>query len=420
MQLKYRKRKRPGTNEDAFFYPSNCPQHERLGFPPHNQTLRTSRQLDLPITVIPSNTEKFVAFQIGKLRSSDSLQFLNASLDKLVGIFSADAFKYTSKFSPSPQLALRKGVYPYEYATDPSEFEETCLPPKEKFYSALNESEITDDDYNRAQEAWNVFNCATLRDYHDAYLKTDVLLLADVFENFREMCLKNYGLEPAHFYTTPGMSFQACLKMSGVKLELFTDTTPICTFSSKTTLGAACPLSPIDTPRLTTVIRKTDWTRRNPHPTYAILTPTTFTVTQCLNPYHFKFPFHDVSTRFPRTPKSFPGQHVLTEKFIPNLNDDKTKYVTHYVNLKLYIHLGMKLKLVYRVLQFDQSPWMKPYTDFNTDKRRQATTDFERDFYKLLNNSVFGKTMENLRNRVNVTLCNDEIKAKKIIASPTF
>jgi len=117
--------------------------------------------------------------------------------------------------------------------------------------------------------------------------------------------------------------------------------------------------------------------------------------------------------------KSFPGQHVLTEKLIPNLND-KIKYVTHYVNLKLYIRLGMKLKRVHRVLQFDQSPWMKPYIDFNTNKRRQATTDFERDFYKLLNKSVFGKTMKNLRNRVNVTLCNDEIKAKKIIASSTF
>ena len=105
--------------------------------------------------------------------------------------------------------------------------------------------------------------------------------------------------------------------------------------------------------------------------------------------------------------KSFPGQHVLTEKLIPNLND-KTKYVTHYVNLKLYIRLGMKLKRVHHVLQFDQSHCMKPYIDFNTDKRRQATTDFERDFYKLLNNSVFGKTMENLRNRVNVNLCNDE------------
>ena len=120
--------------------------------------------LELPITVIPSNIEKFVAFQIRKLRFLDSLQFLNASLDKLVSTLSAEALKYTSKFSPSPQLARQKGVYPYEYVTDPSKFKETCLPPKDKFYSALNETEITDDDYNRAQEAWNVFNCTTLRD----------------------------------------------------------------------------------------------------------------------------------------------------------------------------------------------------------------------------------------------------------------
>ena len=122
---------------------------------------------------------------------------------------------------------------------------------------------------------------------------------------------------------------------------------------------------------------------------------------------------------FPRIPNRFQANTFWPKKLVPNLNN-KTKYVTHYVNLKLYIRLVMKLKRVHRVLQFDQSPWMKPYIDFNTDKRRQATTDFERDFYKLLNNSVFDKTMENLRNRVNVTLCNDKIKAKKIIALPTF
>jgi len=80
----------------------------------------------------------------------------------------------------------------------------------------------------------------------------------------------------------------------------------------------------------------------------------------------------------------------------------------------------MKLTRVHRVLQFEQSAWMKPYIDFNTEKRRQATTEFERDLYKLMNNSVFGKTMENLRNRVNIVLCNNEIKAKKLIALPTF
>ena len=156
------------------FYSGNCAQYERLRLTFDYQTLRTSRQSGFANHRHTVNTEKFVAFQIGKLRFLDSLQFLNASLDKLVSTLSADAFKYTSKFSPFPQLAQQKGVYPYEYVTDPSKFKETCLPPKDKFYSALNETEITDDDYNRAQEGWNVFNCTTLRDYHDAYLKTDV------------------------------------------------------------------------------------------------------------------------------------------------------------------------------------------------------------------------------------------------------
>ena len=103
---------------------------------------------------------------------------------------------------------------------------------------------------------------------------------------------------------------------------------------------------------------------------------------------------------------------------MPNLNDKK-QYVTHYVNLKLYIRLGMRLTRTHRVLEFDQRPWMKPYIDFNTNRRQQATTDFERDFYKLMNNSVFGKTMENLRNRVNVKLVDDETKFKKLYALPT-
>ena len=108
------------------------------------------RYSDSSFRVIPSNTEKFIAFVIGKLRFFDSLQFLMASLDKLVGTLSADAFKFTTKF-----------------------------------YSALTETDITDDDYRRTQKAWTTFDCETMQDYHD------VLLLVDVFENFREMCLKN-------------------------------------------------------------------------------------------------------------------------------------------------------------------------------------------------------------------------------------
>ena len=90
-----------------------------------------------------------------------------------------------------------------------------------------------------------------------------------------------------------------------------------------------------------------------------------------------------------------------TPKLVPNLQN-KTKYVLHFKNLKQYLSLGMRLSKIHRILTFQQSTWLKPYIDYNTDKRKQATNDFEKDFYKLLNNAVYGKTMENLRNHVNV------------------
>eukprot|EP00732_Lithocolla_globosa_P000150 Lithocolla_globosa_v1_NODE_30_length_9033_cov_22.154583.p4 type:complete len:270 gc:universal NODE_30_length_9033_cov_22.154583:5715-6524(+) len=107
-----------------------------------------------------------------------------------------------------------------------------------------------------------------------------------------------------------------------------------------------------------------------------------------------------------------------TKKLIPNLKD-KEKYVLHYRNLKQYLNLGLELQQVHRVVEFNQSPWMKKYIDFNTDKRKGATDDFEKDLFKLMNNAVFGKTMENVRERINFVLVNDEKKAKKL-AKPTF
>ena len=104
-----------------------------------------------------------------------------------------------------------------------SKFEETSLPPIECFYSSLTESAISQDDYEHAQKVFSDFQCHNLGEYHDLYLKSDVLLLADVFENVRNICLEYYQLDPAHFYTSPGLAWQACLKMTGVELELLTD-----------------------------------------------------------------------------------------------------------------------------------------------------------------------------------------------------
>ena len=117
----------------------------------------------------------------------------------------------------------KKGIYPYEYMDDIKRFEETQLPPKESFYSTLTEEYIKDDEYAHAQNVWQKFEIENLKQYHDLYLMTDTLLLADVFEQFRDMCLNNYELDPVHSYTAPGLTWKAALKMTKVKLDLLTD-----------------------------------------------------------------------------------------------------------------------------------------------------------------------------------------------------
>ena len=118
---------------------------------------------------------------------------------------------------------LRKGVYPYEYMDNWERFEETSLPDKESFYSSLNMENIDDIDYRHGNDVFKKFKLKNLGEYHDLYVQSDTLLLAGVFENFRNMCIKLYELDPAHFLSLPRLAWQACLKKTNVKLELLTD-----------------------------------------------------------------------------------------------------------------------------------------------------------------------------------------------------
>ena len=120
-------------------------------------------------------------------------------------------------------MLLRKGVYPYEYIDNWKRFDETLLPNKEAFYNNLNMEDITDADYRHANKVFKGFKLKNLGECHDLYVQSDTLLFGDVFENFRNMCVKVNELDPAHFLTAPGLAWQACLKKTDVELELLTD-----------------------------------------------------------------------------------------------------------------------------------------------------------------------------------------------------
>ncbi len=136
---------------------------------------------------------------------------MKASLDKLVsnlGKDGADKFPVLKKHIDSDNVALLlgKGVYPYDHMDCVERFEEPTLPKKEEFYNVLNDEHISDEDYAHTTSVFNNFACRNMGDYHDLYLMSDVLLLADVFKNFRSVCLKAYNLDPCHFYTSPGLA----------------------------------------------------------------------------------------------------------------------------------------------------------------------------------------------------------------------
>ena len=117
----------------------------------------------------------------------------------------------------------RKGVYPYDFMDSFEKFDQTELPTKDQFYSILNNQHISNEDYQHVKNVWNAFKCKNLGQYHNLYLGSDVLLLADVFESFRKTCLEYYKLDPCHYFTSPGLSWDAMLKMTNIKLELMTD-----------------------------------------------------------------------------------------------------------------------------------------------------------------------------------------------------
>ena len=329
---------------------------------------------------------------------------------------------------------------------------------------------ISDEDYKHAQNVWNTFSLKNIGEYHNLYLKSDILLLlADVFENFRKTCLQYYKLDPCHYFTSPGLSWDAMLKMTDIKLELMTDI-DMFQFIEKGMRGGISYIpnrygkannkymktydekAPskyimyLDAKNLYgwamgqylptggfkwlsgKQIDKLDLARYREDSTKGLILEVDLTYPKELHHLHNDYPLAPEKVKVTENmlsgyckniAKKYKISTGLVHKLIPTLSN-KEKYVLHYRNLQLYTDLGLKITKVHRVLEFNQSAWLKQYIDFNTEKRTNAKNAFEKDFFKLMNNSVFGKTMENIRKRVDVRLVTDENKLLKMAAKPTY
>ena len=418
------------------------------------------------ITAIPNNEEKYVSFSLkiiwgefedneGKkhnlyheIRFLDSLKFMNYPLADLVKNLGKNDLHCLRRFFPEDaDLLSRKGVFPYEFMDSFEKFNFT-FPEKDAFFSQLS-GKVSDEDYFHAKEVWKKFGMKSLGEYHDLYLKTDVFLLADVVENFRTVLLKNYLLDPAWFLTAPAFFWCAMLKMTGVELELICEgNIEMFQFFERQIRGGVSSvfhrfsqannkfMKDFDSSKVSKFIVYLD--ANSLYPT-AMMQPLPVGGFEwlsegklkqwekivdsedlgCVLEVDLEYPaeLHDFHNDFPLAPELMEVGGIF--KLIPNLKD-KEKMVLDGRNLKLFLSLGMKLKNIRRGIGFKKEAFMKPFIEWNTKLRTAAKNDFEKELFKLASNAVYGKTMENVRNRINMKLVNDRKKKANLVKKINF
>ena len=403
------------------------------------------------IKIIPKNTEKYLSFSVGCVHFKDSYQFLSESLAILVQNLmdkGPDHFVYVNKFikdDEQRELLKQKGIFPYNYMKDVRVLRKKHLPKKEEFFNDLTCQHITKDEYDFAQKVWDRFSCKTFQDYMEIYLLADCLLLCNVFENFRSNCLQQYNIDPCYYFSAPHFTFDAFLRHSSLTLELLSDINQYL-FIIKGIRGGMSMVSKrhavtnnkyvegYNSLKSSSFILYLDANNLYGRAMQEYLPWKNF---EWMSPHQLNYDFikrlepegevgciiqcsleypvalHDYHSDYPLAPikKSIPygmlspvarmicDKHKLkrttnVEKLLATV-EDKDFYILHYRNLQLYVSLGLRVKKIHAGIIFKQGHIMKSYVDFNSEKRAQATNKFDTDFYKLLSNSLYGKTIEN-------------------------
>ena len=329
-------------------------------------------------------------------------------------------------------------------------FNETSLSDRKAFYSNLNMEAITDVDHRHPKRVFKNLSNKYLGDYHDLSVQSDTLLLADVFENFRNMCIKVYELDPAHFISAPGLAWKACFKKTDVELELLIDPDMLL-MAENGTRGGICHaihryakannkyMKNYDENEESSFLEYLDannlygWAMSEPLPVNG------FDWMKDLpkRDEHFiknydedsdkgyvldadvKYPknLHDLHSDLPFLPKRMKIDKC--NMLVCNLYDKKS-YVVHIRSLKQALNYGLILKKVHRVMQFNQEAWLKPYIDMNTELRKQSKNDFQRDFYKLMNNAVFDRTFMNVHKQPDIKLVKTDKRRNQLASEPNY